>query len=110
MENTNLLKYEIANFRNAQKRYSDVGACDTEPSAVFAQLMIQALLAQPGDKIEIPCTPGYPGWEIFSDMPKSEAAAWMLHDAALRVVLKIQEMTAGAQTARRVIEADIGVF
>ncbi len=110
MVNKNKVEYEIANFRTAQKRYSSVGASDTEPSSVFAQLMIKALLAEPGDKIEIPNTPGYPGWELFSDMPKSEAAAWMLHDAALRVVMVIQEMTEGAATARKVIESDIGVF
>ncbi len=110
MLNKNRLEYEIANFRTAQKRYSSVGASDTEPSAVFAQLMIKAYLADPEEKIDIPCTPGYPGWEIFDNMPKSEAAAWMLHDAALRVVNMIQEMTRGAQVARKVIESDIGVF
>jgi hypothetical protein len=104
------LQGAIEKFQDIQRECSRYGATDTEPRAAFERLMINAVLADGDDTIEIPSGPGYPGWELFTDMPGSISAAKALTRQATIVVDLIQNATKAANEAHRTVEHFVGIF
>lgn len=75
------LQQALETLAATQARHVRFGACDTEPRAVVADLL-DAL--HRGEEPEVPVTAV--GWQLFSSMDGSEAAAAQLHEAATAVI------------------------
>lgn len=70
----------IKEFDRLQNKYRKFGAYDTEPDAVFQELLVDAFN---GDEVLIP--QNGEKWELYLDMNCIEAAN-ALHDGAKKVV------------------------
>ena len=64
------------------EKFARFGACDTEPRAEFAQIVLD--LAHYGQPPQVPTT--VHGWQLFSEMKGNGLAAIALTRAARRVV------------------------
>lgn len=77
-------------------RYSEFGASDTEPRAVFAGLMFAQL---DGETPPVPDTAH--GWDLFTDMEGVGWVASLLHDKAIEVRERANEDHRGFIEAMR---------
>lgn len=77
-------------FGQVQTQYSDHGARDTEPNAIFASIMRKSIKGKP---VDIP-TDGE-GWELYASTMDCTEAASALHQAAQAAVDIIQTCPIG---------------
>lgn len=80
----------VKRFEAVQHEYSDHGACDTEPCAVFRKILRKAVQ---GETVNIPTT-GH-SWELYSTTMDCTAASAALFQAAKVVVDAIQSCPIG---------------
>jgi len=79
------LKKAIKQFEECADKHRSVGARDTEPDGVFQRLLLNALAGT------APTPPrSANGWELYTTMEESHAAAEELFEAALEVVRVIE--------------------
>lgn len=75
------VKQAIENMFKVMDVYSEYGASDTEPRAVFAELLHAAFQ---GEDVEVPGTAKE--WSLFSDMKGSDKVAQALQTYAKHVL------------------------
>lgn len=75
------VKAAIKNFSTVQQRFSNFGACDSEPCYVFADLLRKTIR---GKEPTVPKTAE--DWQLYSSSMDCSVAAAALHDAAREVV------------------------
>jgi hypothetical protein len=80
----------LKKFEQAQESYASWGAWDTEPRAVFRDL-IEATYE--GREVEVPTTVS--GWQLYSDMKGNGLAAAALTRAARRAIEAARHDTLG---------------
>lgn len=81
----------IKAFQEAQSKYSDYGAYDTEPRCVFADLIERVL---EGEEVQVPRSGD--AWQLFTVSMKCGVAARGLFSAAKKVVDVIKNAPVGA--------------
>lgn len=84
------LKAVIKEFEEAQEKWANCGASDSEPDGVFQSILIKALR---GKKPKIPST--VLGWEIYSANANSKKAAKELHNILKKAVAIIEACPIG---------------
>lgn len=75
------LKAAVKAFEAAQAKYSEFGARDTEPDAVFQCTLARAVN---GDEVIMPTSPRE--WQLFADLKGCGAAARALTSACRKAV------------------------
>lgn len=79
------LKKAIKQFEECAVKHRNVGAKDTEPDSVFQRLLLNAFAGN------APTPPRRAtGWELYTTMEESHAAAEELFEASLEVVRVIE--------------------
>lgn len=74
----------LSQFRQVQNVYADFGACDTEPDYAF-QHHLASHFDLTNFKHPYPFPNSAEDWELYSDMPGAEDAAFALTSALRRV-------------------------
>lgn len=91
-----MVKQAFKEMYALMERYAEFGASDTEPRAVFAEIMFAH---RDGEAVEVPETAR--GWQLFTDMEGVGWVASMLHDKAIEVRERANEDHRGFIEAMR---------
>lgn len=82
----NVFDLAVANFLSVSEIHAEHGAADTEPRAIFAELVDDALTYGPGHA-GVPATAA--GWELYDITDDADGAAQAARDLAIAAAIVV---------------------